>query len=335
MSCLIESLFNVEEYFWVFSFPISRLTLCVIRYTCSVVECRFRNPNWWFGVVIVSSSMVRRRWLNCFSKSLDRLDNKLNGWYDTTFVREWVWWLTVSMRMDNNQKWMITLKMDVMSAIPFFVNSLITLSLIMSCPRVFLELRFLSLTSWEEKNLIGKEAWLDDWRCLNISVSHEVDLGGNGLRLSFSMGHLDQSPRGELREGIICYDMVSLFGTFQREQFVTDVGVSFSQYIWKHSFLNFRGNFLIVLFSFRLSSILFSSSLSTSECLLLCHNLRNFLLSSIFFFIAFGYLCWVIYSNFGVEERHAFIMLFVRYSTAASIPSFVFSGLILKCWRIP
>ena len=52
-----------------------------------------------------------------------------------------------------------------MSAIPFFGNSLITLSLIMSCPRVFIELRFLSiiaLTFWEEKNLTGKEAWLDN-----------------------------------------------------------------------------------------------------------------------------------------------------------------------------
>ena len=67
--------------------------------------------------------------------------------------------------MDSNQKWMITLKMYVMSAIPFFGNSLITLSLIMSCPRVFIELRFLSiiaLTFWEEKNLTGKEAWLDN-----------------------------------------------------------------------------------------------------------------------------------------------------------------------------
>lgn len=45
------------------------------------------------------------------------------------------------MRMDNNQTWMVTLKMDVMSAIPFFGNSLITLSLMMSCPKGLLRVK--------------------------------------------------------------------------------------------------------------------------------------------------------------------------------------------------
>ena len=74
-------------------------------------------------------------------------------------------------------------------------------------------------------------------------------------------------------------------------------------------------NFLVALFSLRLSSVV----------LWICHTLLSLRFSAIFLNMQWGYSWLLINVLVGMEERIAFIMFVFKYSMAVSISSFVFS----------
>lgn len=54
----------------------------VIRYTCSIVECLFRNPNWCSGIICLNSIIGFNRFKSNFSNYFDKLGRSDIGLYE-------------------------------------------------------------------------------------------------------------------------------------------------------------------------------------------------------------------------------------------------------------
>ena len=77
----------------------------IVRWTCSIVECHLRKPNWWSKISFNSSDMGWSRLMSNFSNNLEIFGSKLIGRYEFAswigFPGLWIRMMIVSKILGN------------------------------------------------------------------------------------------------------------------------------------------------------------------------------------------------------------------------------------------